>query len=73
MSATTWANGYGTWHARVTDGPNAERQARAAIRSELRERGDIGPGIRVRVERVTSELRPSSVAGTAVYREVWPH
>jgi hypothetical protein len=49
---TTWADGFGVWHAVVTDGPDAAARARAAIRRELRERDAIGKGHRVTLERV---------------------
>lgn len=65
---TTWANGYGTWYARVPAGDQAERVARKAIRKELAERGEIGSGVRLRVTRVLI----AGKLGTVVYRETWP-
>lgn len=64
---TTWADGYGRWHASVPLSTNPRgdaMRARRAIRAEMEARDEIGPGYRVRVarERVTPH-------GTAIYRE----
>jgi hypothetical protein len=67
---TTWADGFGTWHASVplTGHPVREAwQARQAIIAELtaRESRTFNPrDIRVTREHVTNH-------GTAVYVEVW--
>jgi hypothetical protein len=57
---TIYADGSGIWHAHVWTADNGrpwheqrgelERMARAAIRDELKERGELGQGYRVRVE-----------------------
>lgn len=46
---TTWADGFGRWHAVVPNTPDAEKVARAEIRHELEIRGDIAPGFRLTV------------------------
>lgn len=65
-NVTTWADGYGNWHASVplSDPTTETRQARAAIRAELRARDAIGNGYRLKIRRecVTNH-------GTAIYRE----
>lgn len=57
---TSWADGFGRWHAvvrNVSNAPGTERgyrdAARRAIRTELLARGDIKPGrnYRVRIAR----------------------
>lgn len=65
---TTWADGYGRWHASVplTYSPKDDaRKARRLILAELRERSAaVDPrAVRVEVERVTGH-------GTIIYREV---
>lgn len=60
---TTWADGFGNWHAAIhvrrpdmADAPTIEKIARTAIRRELDARQDRAPGYRVRVapvDRVT--------------------
>ena len=65
-----WADGYGRWYARVTDGPTAKRRAVYAIRKALQERGVIGAGYRVRVEPTEDkQLRFCQVLGQVIYRE----
>lgn len=48
---TTWADGYGIWHARVLSTPNARRLARELILSELYQRENNIARKRVKVER----------------------
>lgn len=69
-TASTWANGFGVWHSRVPVGPSAAHIARAAIRKELTERGEIGPGplYLKRVPTGPGEVI-DAVPGTVVYRE----
>lgn len=65
-----WADDYGRWYARVTDGPTAQRRAVYAIRKALQERGQIGAGYRVRVEATDDKnLRFCQVIGQTIYRE----
>lgn len=64
---STWADGYGRWHAVVpyTGNHMADAAAaRRAIRAQLAQRGEAHPNYRLRVsrERVTGH-------GTAVYVE----
>jgi hypothetical protein len=73
-TVTTWANGYGIWHARVnfpangyTDeylanhGRRIRAKARRAIRREIEARGDVGPGWRCQV--VTAQDSRTSSEG----------
>lgn len=70
---TCWANGFGTWSARVvltlpvTDTPQnlvgARAAARRVITRELTERGQIGEGFRIHVARVVEW--PNDTDGTA--------
>lgn len=65
---TTWADGYGTWHASVPLDTDSERRAREAILDQIRVRGDAtfaAEHMIVTRERITNH-------GTAVYRETWP-
>lgn len=66
MKITTWADGYGVWHASVPLSGSRHKDAlaaRRAILAELRERGHIDPSaIRVTRERVTNH-------GTVASRE----
>lgn len=57
LPITTWANGFGIWHASVAldkttdeEKDRARRRCQRAIRRELEERGEIGYGYRLRVE-----------------------
>ena len=62
---TTWADGYGQWHASVpiTTPARQAAAARRAIRAELAARGtDPAYPLRVTRERVTNH-------GTVIYRE----
>lgn len=64
--AVVWADAFGVWHARVTDGPTARRRAVAAIRRAIGEQ----PGMVVRVEATESkDLRVCQVVGQTIYRE----
>ena len=50
LTAYTWADGYGHWHAVIpANRPNPARVARDAIRRELELRDAISPGCRIRV------------------------
>lgn len=71
MPVTTWANGFGIWHARVPYTDDAEKAARAAIRTELAARGAVGKGYRVRVRYVPTGpgYVHDYVVGTVVYAE----
>lgn len=68
IKTNTWADGFGRWHARVpvSDSATETRQARKAIRDELRARGAIGYGCRLRVTPAGSE----PINGTVEYREL---
>ena len=46
---STWADGFGRWHAAVPDTSDGARVARAAIRAELKARDAIGAGYRLTV------------------------
>lgn len=66
---TTWADGFGIWHASVplTDNPEADADtARQAIIAELTPRE--GPGFAPARVQVTREMVTNH--GTAKYREV---
>lgn len=60
---TTWADGFGIWHATVPLTGDSAKVARRAILDELRQRGSVSAS-RVKVERehVTNH-------GTVHYRE----
>ena len=65
---TTWADGFGIWHASVPLSGSRHKDAmtaRKAIRDELTARG-VTPNyiLKVTRERITNH-------GTAHYREVW--
>lgn len=66
FNVNVWADGFGIWHASVpkTEARTEAREARKLIMAELRARGDVGKGFRLRVthERFTGH-------GTVVYRE----
>ncbi len=65
---TTWADGFGVWHARVprtTDGVGDFLAAREAIRTELQERAPRG----VHVETGAVLRADLSDAATLVYAE----
>lgn len=64
FNPTTWADGFGNWHASVplSDPITEARQARAAIRAEMKAR-EKGYRLPVQRERVTGH-------GTAVYGEL---
>lgn len=49
---TTWADGFGIWHAVVPATADAVSVARRAIRLELTARGDMSPSYRLTVEYV---------------------
>jgi len=72
MSVTTWANGFGVWHARVPYLDNAEKVARAAIRTQLRDSVGWTSPSRVRVQYVPTGPGHAYdyVVGTVVYREL---
>lgn len=63
---TTWADGFGIWHARVPLTPDSRNVAQRAIRRELEARGALGEGYRVRVRQVADAAR---VRGTVTYAE----
>lgn len=63
----TYADGFGTWHARVPSGPTARNRARYAIRRELTARGEVGPGYRIRIE--LAPVWAQHTDGTVTYRE----
>lgn len=60
VKVTTWADGFGVWHAAIEYPYTADTfrataraavvAARRAIRAELSERGDLGKGYRVEVD-----------------------
>lgn len=68
---TTWANGFGVWHARVPAGARAQDIARAAIREELVARGAMGDRFMLRVKKLRTGPAQihSTIAGTVVYSE----
>lgn len=68
MSVTTWANGFGVWHARVPYTDDAAKLARSAIRTELRDRGETGR-VRVRYVPTGPGYVHDYVVGTVVYAE----
>jgi hypothetical protein len=67
METTTWANGFGTWHAKVPNArANPRSVARNAIRQELQDRsapGEMFRGLRVQLVEKTETH--------SVYRENW--
>lgn len=66
----TWADGFGRWYAAVPgDLANPRRTAREAIRRELADRGEIGPGAVVRVEPAPDQWLTTDRASRPVYRE----
>jgi hypothetical protein len=71
MSVTTWANGYGVWHARVPHTDDAEKSARAAIRTEIVARDSVRKGYRVRLQYVPTGPGHAYdyVVNTVVYAE----
>ena len=78
-SVTTWANGYGIWHAKVklgvatpSDGLNSDSlraTARRAIRRELKERDAYSGNYRVRIEVVANELGADNRLYSITYAE----
>ena len=66
---TTWADGFGVWHASVPLSGSRHRDAMAARRAILAEITDRGPDGYVPVIRVTRERVTNH--GTVVYRETW--
>jgi hypothetical protein len=51
---TTWADGYGIWHAQVPTGYDQGKVARRAILDQLRQRGTVSAS-RVRVELISCD------------------
>lgn len=51
---TTWADGYGLWHARVPNTADSEQIAKHAIMSELCQRETNVSASRVSLQRVWS-------------------
>ena len=51
---TTWADGYGLWHAKVPTGYDQGKVARRAILAELRQRGTVSAS-RVQVELISCD------------------
>lgn len=67
---TTWADGFGVWHASVptTDNPNhAAHVARAAIKAELLARAPRGATLRP-IRLIREEV--ASCGGAVTYKEV---
>lgn len=63
----TWADGFGRWYASAPAGlppEQARAAARRAIRRELAQRGQIGPGYRLKLE-------PAPGFGPGTFRELW--
>ena len=60
---TTWADGYGVWHARVPNRPDAHKAAKRAVLRELRQREKLTPAYSVRsgaskrIRTATPDLR----------------
>ena len=52
---TTWADGYGVWHARVPNGPDAHKAAKRAILRELRQREKLTPAYSVAVRCIEAD------------------
>lgn len=69
----TWADGFGNWHAHVTmhygEAGQAMREAatlaRRAITAELRGRGVLGAGYRVRVKRAGVKFTATQSFGSS--------
>lgn len=67
----TWADGFGRWYAAVPgDHPSPRRLAREAIRRELEERGEIGPGYRIRLAEAPDQWLTTSREARPVFMEV---
>jgi hypothetical protein len=78
---TTWANGYGLWHARVTlsepYGPSAlaaeidriRAKARRAIKSEIRQRQSV-QNFRCAIQIVDKDLDHMNVTRSITFAEV---
>lgn len=79
---TTWADGFGIWHAKITFGhPGREttsltahaqrlrRKAQRAIRNEVTSRGENGPGWVCRIE-IADVQAANQVTTSITYREV---
>ena len=82
-TVTTWADGFGIWHARVAFpapgyGPAhldkrrdaIRRKARRAIRAELTARGECSPSYRLRLEVAANDLDHMNVMWSLTYKEV---
>ena len=67
MSVTTWANGYGVWHARVPATSDAHSVARRAIQREITARESTSLNYQTRVVLAEDDFNPQP--GTVVYRE----
>lgn len=68
MEVTTWADGFGVWHASVPLGNGDEANiAKAAILAELAQRGDA----RFAAEHMHVEAEHVTNHGTVVFRETW--
>lgn len=68
---TTWADGYGVWHASVPVSDDSESVAWDAIFLELAERAnETSVTFAAKYMTVTSEHITNH--GTRVYRETWP-
>lgn len=81
-TVTTWADGFGRWHARVRFAEpgygrdaldrNADRvraRARRAIRREVIARGEAGQGWVCRVQIVDAFVGPGAVTTSLVFAE----
>lgn len=63
----TYADGFGKWHANIPVSPDdrtpmatLKRRAAKAIRDELRQRSDIGPGYRLTLIHTGMTYKPST-------------
>lgn len=80
-SVTTWADGFGTWHAKITlpEGygpdhmahtmPRLRAKARRAIRRELNVRGAISDDYRLRITVESTDLSHMNTMYAVTFRE----
>lgn len=77
---TTWANGYGTWHAKVELGQarpsdlldidNIRRVARRAIRREVEARNKVGKNYEFRLDIKETDLKADNRIYSVTFKEM---
>lgn len=69
-NVNTFTDGFGRWYAAVPgDLKDPRAAARRAIKRELEERGDIGPGFRLQIEEAPDHWLTTDRASRPVFRE----